>query len=91
MNDNADCDSSQGCYNGHSGSGLIVTFVGPPSEERRFLIVYAGNCNGGRPMPQVVYEVRDRIAYITMNRPDKLNAMTHEMLNGLWKAFTSPP
>ena len=40
-------------------------------------------------MPQVVYEVRDRIAYITMNRPDKLNAMTHEMLNGLWKAFTS--
>jgi enoyl-CoA hydratase len=39
-------------------------------------------------MPQVEYEVRDRIAYITMNRPEKLNAMTHEMLRGLWDAFT---
>ena len=39
-------------------------------------------------MPQVEYKVRDRIAYITMNRPEKLNAMTHEMLRGLWDAFT---
>ena len=40
-------------------------------------------------MPQVEYEVRDRVAYITMNRPEKLNAMSHEMLQGLWDAFTN--
>ncbi len=40
-------------------------------------------------MPQVEYEVRDRIAYIKMNRPEKLNAMSHEMLQGLWDAFRS--
>ncbi len=40
-------------------------------------------------MPQVEYEVRDRVAYVTMNRPEKLNAMTHEMLRGLWEAFTT--
>ena len=39
-------------------------------------------------MSPVSYEVRDRIAYITMDRPEKLNAMTHEMLRGLWDAFT---
>ena len=40
-------------------------------------------------MAQVEYEVKGRIAYITMNRPEKLNAMTHEMLKGLWDAFTN--
>jgi len=39
-------------------------------------------------MAQVEYAVKGRIAYITMNRPEKLNAMTHEMLLGLWDAFT---
>ena len=39
-------------------------------------------------MPLVEYETKGNIAYITMNRPDKLNAMTHEMLRDLWEAFT---
>ena len=39
-------------------------------------------------MALVEYEVKGRIGYVTMNRPEKLNALTHEMLDGLWRAFT---
>ena len=39
-------------------------------------------------MSLVKYEIRQRIAYITMNRPEKLNAITPDMLSKLWDAFT---
>jgi len=35
----------------------------------------------------LLYEVKDRIAYITMNRPDKLNAMNTELVDELIKAW----
>ena len=38
-------------------------------------------------MAQVEYKVDGRIAYITLNRPEKLNAIGHEMLRELWEAF----
>lgn len=38
-------------------------------------------------MNHVLYEVRNRIAYITLNRPDKRNALNHEMVNALTDAF----
>ena len=36
---------------------------------------------------QILYEVENRVALITLNRPDKLNAWTVTMMNELIEAF----
>ena len=38
-------------------------------------------------MRYIQYAVGDRIALITLNRPDKLNALTYEMAQEIRQAF----
>lgn len=40
------------------------------------------------PSPPVTYEVTDNIAVITLNRPEKINAMSASLLDALEDAFT---
>ena len=37
--------------------------------------------------PVLIYEVRDQIAYVTMNRPEKLNALNGELSLALKQAW----
>src|SRR5258706_858082 len=39
-------------------------------------------------MDLVLYEVKERIGYITLNRPDKRNALSHELVTGLKDSLT---
>ena len=38
-------------------------------------------------MSLVIYTVKDRVGYITLNRPEKRNALSHELVNELTEAF----
>ncbi len=45
-------------------------------------------------MPKVLYETRDRIAFVTINRPEAKNAIdpeTHELLWATWERFRDDP
>ena len=37
--------------------------------------------------PLVLYDVEDKVSIITLNRPDKLNAISHELQQALTETF----
>ena len=40
-------------------------------------------------MSDLLYEVKDKIATITLNRPDKLNAFTRDMIDAWAKSLSA--
>lgn len=41
----------------------------------------------GETLKKVIYETKDRIAYITLNRPEALNALDDELNEDLWQVW----
>src|SRR5918997_1318924 len=66
-------------------SSVATRSEGAKSMRRRSLPV-----QWRRPMPKLLYEKRDRIAYLTLNRPEAKNAIDpelHELLCEAWADF----
>jgi enoyl-CoA hydratase/carnithine racemase len=43
------------------------------------------------PDPLVLYEVAEKVGIVTLNRPEKLNAISAELHEQLSDAFARPP
>jgi enoyl-CoA hydratase/carnithine racemase len=54
----------------------MVTFAGPPQTDQK-----------ERTMPALIFEKRNHIAYLTMNRPEVHNSLNPEMLVSLAAAW----
>src|SRR5246127_3656477 len=93
----------------HRGNALRTTPAGRPrpADRRRHRANHeADHCptqgrpqrsrhdSGGNPMTKVIYEKRDQIAYITLNRPEVHNAIdteTDAVLLEAWTRFRDDP
>jgi len=49
--------------------------------------IFKGGRCGAQAMVNVVYEKRDRIGYVTLNRPEALNALYDELNDALWSVW----
>src|SRR3954465_546699 len=62
--------------------------IAPPARrDPRSEMVPIHDETGGGAVPKVLYEKRDRIAYVTLNRPEARNAVDWETHHLLWEAW----
>src|SRR5512134_3080638 len=67
--------------------GRIAWFQKDTDRSHIFVGAQSDRVRRREEMPKVIYEKRDRIGYVTLNRPESLNALDDELNDALWEVW----